>query len=66
MEDRTNNPIVLILAWLNYIISYLFSSEFLSKIALIMSIIGSIIYIYNQYNTYKQNKKNKNNDSKIN
>jgi ABC-type enterochelin transport system permease subunit len=63
MEDKNTNPLVLLLAWINYIISYLFSTPFLSKIALVMSIIGSGIYIYNQYNQFKKNKKN---DSKIN
>lgn len=58
-----NNPLYIILAWLNYLISYIFSTQFLSKIALIMSIIGSGIYIYNQYLNYK---KNKHNDTKIN
>jgi hypothetical protein len=50
--------LVLIIAWLNYIISYLFSTPFLSKIALVMSIIGSGYYIYNQYLQFKKNKKN--------
>lgn len=63
MEDKNTNPLVLIIAWLNYIISYLFSTPFLSKIALVMSIIGSGIYIYNQYTHFKKNKKN---DTKIN
>lgn len=62
MEEK-NNPLILILAWLNYFISYIFSTEFLSKVALIMSIIGSIIYIYNQYLNFKKNKKD---DTKIN
>jgi len=58
MEDKNTNPLVLIIAWLNYIISYLFSTPFLSKIALVMSIIGSGYYIYNQYLQFKKNKKN--------
>ena len=62
MEDK-NNPILIILAWLNYIISYVFSTPFLSKITLLLSIIASILYILNQYNQYK---KNKDNDTKIN
>lgn len=55
---QKNNPLYIILAWLNYLISYIFSTQFLSKIALIMSIIGSGIYIYNQYLNYKKNKDN--------
>jgi hypothetical protein len=46
--EKNTNPIILFIAWLNYIVSYLFSTPVLSKIALILSIIGSLFYIYNQ------------------
>lgn len=61
--EKQNNPIILFIAWLNYAISYFFSAPVLSKIALILSIIGSLFYIYNQIIKIK---KNKNNVSKIN
>ena len=57
MEDK-NNPILIFLAWLNYIISYVFSTPFLSKITLLLSIIASVLYIINQFNNLKKNKKN--------
>ena len=62
MENK-DNPLLIILAWINYIISYVFSTPFLSKITLLLSIIASILYILNQYNQFKKNRKN---DSKIN
>ena len=55
--EQKNNPLVLFIAWLNYIVSYLFSAPILSKIALILSIIGSLFYIYNQIIKLKKNKK---------
>lgn len=61
MENK-NNPLLLLLSWFNYIISYIFSTAFMSKIALLLSIIGSLFYIYNQY----KNLKNKKNDTKTN
>lgn len=61
MENK-DSPILIILAWFNYLISYIFSTSFLSKIALILSIVGSLLYIYNQ----SKNLKNKKNDTKIN
>jgi len=54
MENEQNTNIVLIISWLNYFFSHLFSEPVLSKIALILSSIGSIFYIYNQF---KNNKK---------
>lgn len=62
MENK-DSPILIILAWFNYIISYVFSTAFLSKITLLLSIIASFLYILNQYNQFK---KNKNNDTKTN
>jgi hypothetical protein len=56
MENEQNTNIVLIISWLNYFFSHLFSEPVLSKIALILSIIGSIFYIYNQIK--KTTKKN--------
>jgi len=55
--EKNTNPIILIVAWFNYLISKLFSTPFLSKIALILYIIGSIFYIYNQIIKLKKNKK---------
>jgi uncharacterized membrane protein YciS (DUF1049 family) len=59
MEEK-NSTLLLILAWLNYVVSFLFSTAFLTKFALILSIIGSLFYIYNQI----KNLKNKKNDTK--
>ena len=56
--DNKNSPILIILSWFNYLISYVFSTAFLSKITLILSIIASILYIINQFNNLKKNKKN--------
>lgn len=56
MENK-NSPLLIILAWFNYIISNVFSTAFLSKITLLLSIIASILYIINQYNNLKKNKK---------
>lgn len=56
MENK-NSPLLIILAWFNYIISYVFSTAFLSKITLLLSIVASILYIINQYNNLKKNKK---------
>jgi hypothetical protein len=54
MEEKNSN-LVLILAWLNYVVSYLLSTPFLTKFALILSIIGSLFYIYNQIIKIKNN-----------
>jgi hypothetical protein len=59
MEEK-NSTLFLILAWLNYVVSFLLSTAFLTKFALILSIIGSLFYIYNQILKLK----NKNNDTK--
>ena len=56
--EKNTNPLILFLAWINYLISKLFSISFLSKLALILSIIGSIFYIYNQIIKIKKNKDN--------
>jgi ABC-type enterochelin transport system permease subunit len=46
MEDYKNgSPLVLLIAWLNYLISHVFTMPFLNKVALILSIMGSIVYI---------------------
>jgi hypothetical protein len=55
MEDRNNNPLLLIIAWLNYLISHIFTIDFLNKFALILSIIGSIVYIYTSIYKHKKN-----------
>jgi len=55
MENK-DNPLLIILAWINYIISYVFSTPFLSKITLLLSIIASVLYILNQYNNLKNKK----------
>jgi hypothetical protein len=48
MNNEENTTTVLILSWLNYFFSHLFTEPVLSKIALVLSIIGSLFYIYNQ------------------
>jgi hypothetical protein len=48
MDNEENTTTVLILSWLNYFFSHLFTEPVLSKIALVLSIIGSLFYIYNQ------------------
>jgi hypothetical protein len=55
MENR-DSPLLILLAWFNYIISYVFSTAFLSKITLVLSIIASIFYIINQINNFKNKK----------
>ena len=57
MENKTDNPLLLLLAWINYLVSYVLSIQFLNKFALIMSIIGSVVYIYTSI--YKHIKKKK-------
>lgn len=43
--NKTGSPVVLIIAWLNYLFSHVFTMAVLSKIALVLSIIGSVVYI---------------------
>jgi len=57
MENKTDNPLLLILAWLNYFVSYVLSVQFLNKFALILSILGSIVYIYTAVYKHINNKK---------
>jgi hypothetical protein len=54
MEQEQNTTTVLIISWLNYFFSHLFSEPVLNKIALILSIIGSLFYIYNQIKNKKK------------
>jgi hypothetical protein len=56
--NNNTSPIVLFIAWINFFIAKIFSTPVLSKIALILSIIGSIFYIYNQIIKFKKNKDN--------
>jgi hypothetical protein len=55
MDNEENSKIVLLISWLNYFFSHLFKEPVLSKIALVLSIIGSLFYIYNQIKQNKQN-----------
>ena len=55
MENK-DSPLLIIVAWLNYIFSYFFSTAFLSKITLVLSIIASVLYIINQYKNLKKQK----------
>jgi hypothetical protein len=61
-DSNLDNPIVLMLAWINYMISYIFADVTLSKLALVLSIIGSIVYIYTTILKHF----NKKDDEKIN
>lgn len=56
--EKNTKPLLLFLAWINYLVSKLLSTPILSKLALILSIIGSIFYIYNQITKIKKNKDN--------
>jgi hypothetical protein len=59
METQTHtSPLVIILAWFNYILSYIFSTPVLNKIALVLSITASIIYIYKQLKKHNDEKTN--------
>jgi hypothetical protein len=60
MNNNSNldNPIVLMLAWINYMISYIFADVTLSKLALVLSIIGSIVYIYTTISKHFNKKDN--------
>jgi hypothetical protein len=59
MNDNNglDNPLLLVIAWINYLISYVFADATLSKLALILSIIGSIVYIYTSISKHLKNNK---------
>lgn len=42
---KNGSPMVLLISWLNYLMSHVFTMPVLNKIALILSIVGSIVYI---------------------
>lgn len=44
-DIKNGSPVVLLIAWLNYLMSHVFTTAVLSKIALVLSIIGSVVYI---------------------
>lgn len=44
-DIKNGSPMVLLIAWLNYLMSHVFTMPVLNKVALILSIIGSIVYI---------------------
>lgn len=58
MDNSPNqNPVLLFMAWLNYIISYALSDNFLNKVALLLSILGSIVYVYTSLDKHFKNKR---------
>ena len=53
-DIEPTNPLLIILAWINAILGYLFSEPVLSGAAYLFSIAGSIVYIFT---TIKKSKK---------
>ena len=53
-DFNENNPLLMVIAWVNAMAGTIFSEPFLSTIAYIGSITGSAVYIYT---TLKKNKK---------
>ena len=53
------NPLLMLVAWLNYIFSFVFSLPVLNKIALVLSIVSSLFYIYSTFKKIQNEKVNK-------
>lgn len=58
-DIEPTNPLLMIVAWLNYLFSYVFSLPVLNKIALILSIVSSLFYIYSAFKKIQDEKINK-------
>lgn len=57
-EIEPTNPLLMIVAWLNYVFSYVFSLPVLNKIALTLSIVSSLFYIYSTIKKIQNEKTN--------
>jgi len=58
-DIEPTNPLLMVVAWLNYIFSYAFSLPVLNKIALVLSIVSSLFYIYATIKKIQNEKINK-------
>lgn len=57
-DIEPTNPLLMIVAWLNYVFSYVFSLPVLNKVALTLSIVSSLFYIYSTIKKIQNEKTN--------